>query len=153
MVIITGRNFLVPLNVRGGIGGFVLSVGELGIHVGKCGCDDDCILSSDTCSFLGGYCGEYVCLGDGPKDGGHFEGGEGCSFCDVDFLFLRMLLGESSGLRDGVADLDGMGVEDFETSLVSFLLPGEQLWVKSGGLSNGSLAIGGNSMTISSSTI
>lgn len=92
-------------------------------------------------------------MGDGPKDGGHFEGGEGCSFCDVDFLFLRMLLGESSGLRDGVADLDGMGVEDFETSLVSFLLPGEQLWVKSGGLSNGSLAIGGNSMTISSSTI
>lgn len=72
----------------------------------------------------------------------------------VVFLFLRMLLGESSGLKDGVLDLDGRGVEDLQTSLLSFLLQGEQLLVKSGRLSIGCWdTIGGNSITISSSTI
>lgn len=72
----------------------------------------------------------------------------------VVFLFLRMLLGESSGLKDGVLDLDGRGVEELQTSLLSFLLQGEQLLVKSGRLSIGCWdTIGGNSITISSSTI
>lgn len=73
----------------------------------------------------------------------------------VVFLFLRMLLGESSGLKYGVLNLGGRGVEDLQTSLLSiFLLQGEQLLVKSGRLSVGCWdTIGGNSITISSSTI
>lgn len=72
----------------------------------------------------------------------------------VVFLCLRILLGDSSGLTDGVADLDGTGIEDKELDLVSSLMKGEQLLIKSGGLSIGCFAtMGGNSMTISSSTI
>lgn len=88
------------------------------------------------------------------KDGGRVREDGSLPVNGVVFLFLRMLLGESSGLRDGVLALDGRGVEDLQTSLLSFLLLGEQLLVKSGRLSVGFLGtIGGNSITISSSTI
>lgn len=88
------------------------------------------------------------------KDGGRVGEDGSLPVNGVVFLFLRMLLGESSGLRDGVLALDGRGVEDSQTSLLSFLLQGEQLLVKSGRLSVGCLGtIGGNSITISSSTI
>lgn len=56
------------------------------------------------------------------KDGGRVGEGGSLPVNGVVFLFLRMLLGESSGLRDGVLALDGRGVEDLQTSLLSFLL-------------------------------
>lgn len=46
------------------------------------------------------------------KDGGRV-GEDGLLLVNgVVFLFLRMFLGESLGLRDGVLVFDGMGVED-----------------------------------------
>ena len=56
------------------------------------------------------------------KDGGRVGGDGSLPVNGVVFFFLRMLLGESSGLRDGVLALDGRGVEDLQTSLLSFLL-------------------------------
>lgn len=56
------------------------------------------------------------------KDGGCVGEDGSLPVNGVVFLFLRMLLGESSGLRDGVLALDGRGVKDLQTSLLSFLL-------------------------------
>lgn len=122
MVIITGRNLRIPGKVRGGTGGFVKNKGtELGVWL-----DCDVIVSCEACIVFGEYGGEKVCFGeDGDvniKDGGRVGEDGSLPVNGVVFLFLRMLLGESSGLRDGVLALDGRGVEDSQTSLLSFSL-------------------------------